>query len=155
MHNRDFQSTDQRKLENVAQVLIDWKRTKTRQEIWDWTRTKTTDLRLDKIQEKRWTLCLPCFSFSPSRLPQDCSVISANHRWLKWDKYKLDQVHLACRTQLWNLRNSGKAKILWCITSGASPLVHLLWCITDSPAFIIFDTLESYYFQKYSTCWVF
>ena len=44
--------------------------------------------------------------------------------------FKLDQVHLACRTQLWNLRNSGKAKILWCITSGASPLVHHLWCIS-------------------------
>ena len=35
-------------------------------------------------------------------------------------------VHLACWTQLWNLRNSGKAKILWCITSGASPLLHHL-----------------------------
>ena len=30
---------------------------------------------------------------------------------------KLDQVHLACRTQLWNLRNS---------------LVHHLWCISEN-----------------------
>ena len=28
-------------------------------------------------------------------------------------KLKLDQVHLACRTQLWNLRKYGKATIRW------------------------------------------
>ena len=31
---------------------------------------------------------------------------------------------------------------------------HMSSCITDSPTFIIFDTLESYHFQKYSTCGV-
>ena len=34
-------------------------------------------------------------------------------------------------------RNSGNAKILWCITSGASPLVHLLWCISSGKSSLV------------------
>ena len=44
----------------------------------------------------------------------------------------------------------------WCIIPGASSPVHHPQCIiTNSPTIIIFDILESYPFQKYSTCWVF
>ena len=33
-------------------------------------------------------------------------------------------MHLACWTQLWNLRHSGNAKILWCIDSSDASLSH-------------------------------
>ena len=47
-------------------------------------------------------------------------------------RFKLDQVHLACRTQLWNLRITGNAKILWCISSKTSPRAHHIERMTSS-----------------------
>ena len=76
---------------------------------------------------------LICGNFKPPQTscPSILYVWSPTHI-----KSKLDQVHLACRTQLWNLRNSRNAKIFWCISSGASPRMHLLGNITSSASII-------------------
>ena len=54
-----------------------------------------------------------CLRQQPKMPTQEVECPSRRSRHSRQKQNQLDQVHLACWTQLWNLRNYGKAKILW------------------------------------------